>query len=145
MKSQKGQATVEFAFVVSFFFMMCFGMIYGGILFMDYLQYNNAARMVARVIAIEPNSDKRTEIATDFKDKNSKYINPLTKLYSATPDVVIDDKVENNVTVTIKLTLNEEGLLGILSRINFPPKNLTAVKVVMPLEHKLESAGEGQE
>ena len=142
MKSQKGQATVEFAFVVSFFFMMCFGMIYGGILFMDYLQYNNAARMVARVIAIEPNSDKRTEIATDFKDKNSKYINPLTKLYSATPDVEIKT---DDVTVTIKLTLNEEGLLGILSRINFPPKNLTAVKVVMPLEHKLESAGEGQE
>ncbi len=142
MKSQKGQATVEFAFVVSFFFMMCFGMIYGGILFMDYLQYNNAARMVARVIAIEPNSDKRTEIATDFKDKNSKYINPLTKLYSATPDVDINN---TDVTVTIKLTLNEEGLLGILSRINFPPKNLTAVKVTMPLEHKLESAGEGQE
>ena len=136
MNNQKGQAAVEFAFVVTLFFAMCFGMIYGGILFMDYLQYNNAARMVARVIAIEPSSDERDNIATDFKAKSSVYINPLTNLYSATPDVEIKT---DDVTVTIKLTLNEEGLLGILSNINFPPKTLKPITVTMPLEHKSES------
>lgn len=133
MKNQKGQAAVEFAFVAVLFFTMCFGMIYGGIAFMDYLQYNNAARAVARVIAIETDSSQREKLANDFKNNKSDYINQLTNLYTANPEVEISS---NDVTVTVELTLSPEGFPALLSNVGFPPKKLTAAKIIMPLEHK---------
>ena len=51
MHRQKGQTLVEFALLVPLFFAMCFGMIYGGIMFLDYLQYTGKLSKVYCVTA----------------------------------------------------------------------------------------------
>ena len=135
MNKQKGQALVEFALIIPLFFMMCFAMIYGGMLFMDYLQFNNAARGVARAISVAEESNRST-LKDDFESHSGSYYNQLTKLYTATPNVVPES---DKVTVTINLTLNEEGVPKILSLINFPPKKLKPIEIVMPLEDHKES------
>ena len=129
---QKGQSSVEFAFIVPWFFMMCFGMIYGGMFFMDYLQFNNAARGVARAISIAEDSNRDT-LKNDFENHKGLYYNQLTNLYTATPQVNLE---ADKVMVEIKLNLNEGVVPGILSQINFPPKELKPIEVVMPLEQK---------
>lgn len=131
MKRQKGQSLVEFALVIPFFFAMCFAMIYGGIMFLDYLQFNNSARVVAREISIMTSSSERDKLAEDFESNPSEYVNSQIKLYTVSPDV---DVSASDVTVEINLTLNEEGLPVILNWLNFPPKTLRPVKIVMPLE-----------
>ena len=144
MKNQRGQALVEFALIVPIFFISCFAMIYFGILFMDYLQYNNAARGVARAISIGTDSE-RTILKADFENNTSEYINQLTKLYDPHPTVEIDD-IDKDVTVTVKLALNpdNEGLRNFFEWLNidFPPTELNLITVVMPLENNSESEGE---
>ena len=49
---QRGQAAVELAFIAPMFFLIFFSVIYAGILFMDYLQFSNAARAAARDITL---------------------------------------------------------------------------------------------
>lgn len=131
MSREKGQSLVEFALIIPFFFAMCFGMIYGGIMFLDYLQYNNASRAIARDISLTTTQNDRDRMKTDFENKSSERINQLTNLYTATPKVDIST---NDVTVTVKLERNEEDLPAVLNWINFPPKNLNPIKIVMPLE-----------
>ena len=134
MFKQRGQALVEFAVIVPLFFTMFFAALYGGILFMDYLQFNNAARGVARAIAIS-DSDTRTKLADDFKNKEGFYFKQLTGLYSPVPSVeFINDN--QDVQVTIDLTLNNDKVPGLLTKLNFPPKNLKLIQVVMPIEIK---------
>ena len=112
---------------------MCFGMLYGGFMFMDYLQFNNAARAIAREIALTKNTDDRDRLKDDFENQTSEYIRQLTHLYDAKPTVNINTEA-NDVTVEVDLTLNEQDLPGILSWIKFPPKKIKPIEVVMPLE-----------
>ena len=80
-------------------------------------------------------SDKQTqlELKANFEQKTSKYINQITNLYSATPTVELG---QDEVTIKVELTLNDTDLPQILSSINFPPKKLNPIKIVMPLEFK---------
>lgn len=134
MSKQKGQSAVELALILPLFFTMCFGMIYGGMAFMDYLQYNNAARVVARTISLS-NEDEQRSIAADFESNPDKYFNRMTKLYEVTPKVTFPTDPVNSVKVTINLTLNEKDFPTLLLKVNFPPKSLTAAEIVMPLEN----------
>ena len=131
MSREKGQSLIEFALIIPFFFAMCFGMIYGGIMFLDYLQYNNASRAVAREISLTTTQNDRDKMKADFENKSSERINQLTNLYTATPKVDIST---NDVTVTVELERNEEDLPAVLNWINFPPKKLNPIRIVMPLE-----------
>ena len=123
MINQKGQSAVEFAIIMPMFFLMCFALIYAGMLFMDYLQYNNAARAIARAAITSPTE----EINTD------DYINPLTHLYKLkeNPQIISSD---SDVTVQIELILNDEDLPPIFNIINFPPKELKPIKYTMQQE-----------
>ena len=124
MKNQHGQATVEFAFIAALFMFIVLGMIYGGILFMDYLQYNNAARAIARDVAFTKNTDK-TALETE-------YFKPITTLYTA--------KIENitippdNSEVTIEISLKISQHMGLTDFINFPPDELKKIIYTMPIE-----------
>ena len=138
MNRQKGQALVEFALLVPLLFTMCFAMIYGGMMFMDYLQYNNAARAVSRTISLTADEAQRKNIASDFENNNSQYIKPLTKIYKASPINVTFPG--NDVKVAITLSLSEEANLPkILEAVNFPPKNLKTIEIIMPLEKSTDS------
>ena len=112
---------------------MCFGMIYGGILFMDYVQYNHAAGAIARDISL--NIDDREQIIENINRQDAEtiknYSTKLTNLYDAT--FKAEENVDNSVTVTISFTRNAT-LPTLLNKINFPPENLSAITVKMPLK-----------
>lgn len=127
MQNQKGQSMVEFAFIVPFFMFIVLGMIYGGILFMDYLQYNNAARAIARDVAFTKNTDV---------DELKKYFQPITNLYTPTletPTMKLDAD-GNVVEVKVKITFEITQHMGLTNFIHFPPDELKPIIYTMPIE-----------
>ena len=64
MRRQKGQALVEFAFVLPILLTIVFMILYGGIMFVDYLTLSNTARSSARDAALL-GSEKYAEIKTE--------------------------------------------------------------------------------
>lgn len=147
MHKQRGQAVVEFAFVVPFLIFLFLALVYGGLLFMDYIQYNNAARAIARAAAFEAANFE--EGKTDFDDSDKEKLaaekfNPLTSLYTAEISTLQKNSSDSNpneftVTVEITLTRNKDlKLFHILTDdedIQFPPKNLKPIVYTMPVEH----------
>ena len=132
MLKQKGQATVEFAFVLMFFFsVLLVPMTYVGFFFMDYSNYLNAARGVARAIAISDSAEAKQRLKSDFENQQSAYFKTFTKLYSPDPKVTIDDQT---VQVVIELERNEEKMPSAMRDLSFPPKNVKLIQVVMPIE-----------
>ena len=141
---ERGQSAVEFAFVVPFFFALFFAVVYFGILFMDYIQYSNAARAAARDISLTQTKAERQQIINNLNSKNQAtyeaqvavYANPLTSLYKATFSVE-PTKLEDtstNVTVSVDFELNDTGFPQVLVDLGFPPENLKTIKYTMPLE-----------
>lgn len=123
---QKGQSTVEFAFVVPFLVFLFLALVYGGMLFMDYIQYNNAARAIARDVAFSQNEN--TEALKE------KYFNPLTSLYQPVLEPPAIDEDTKQVTVTISLTRTVN--LGFFDEIGFPPAKLKDIVYTMPIEEE---------
>ncbi len=140
MLKQKGQSAVELAIILPTFFTFIFAIIYTGIMFMDYIQFSNAARSVARDIALEKNPTARSEIIKEIKgeivkDKKylDRYVNPITTLYNTKFDAnPIND--EKDIEVTVSFERNDENFPLLLDELNFPPKNLNPIKYTMPLE-----------
>ena len=52
MKKQRGQSAVEFALMSPVVLLLIFGAIYGGIMFIQFMNYSNEARRIARDIAV---------------------------------------------------------------------------------------------
>lgn len=130
--SQKGQSLVEFAFIVPFIMFLFLALIYGGILFLDFIQYNNAARSIARDAAFSSKSSFDDSDISSFKQK----FNPLSSLYS--PELIVQKNLESS-TVTVKILLTRSidlNLFFALSSddIGFPPKNLKPIVFTMPIE-----------
>ena len=141
MSKQKGQSLVEFAFILPGLLFIFLGLVYGGILFMDYIQYNNAARAIAR----DATFAKTEEMSEDALEK--KYFNPLTSLYQAKIKEIkpLDDGTA--VKVTITLTRKEDlKLFSLLTsdsenekdKIEFPPRKLKDIVYIMPIEQNLQ-------
>lgn len=70
MKRQKGQSAVEFALMAPIVFTLILGMIYGGVMFMDYLNFNNQARTIAREISIASTKENREKLFEDYQKGN---------------------------------------------------------------------------
>lgn len=142
MHKQRGQAMVEFAFIVPFLIFLFLALVYGGLLFMDYIQYNNAARAIARAAAFEAADFEEGE---NFDDSDkakfaAEKFNPLTSLYTAQiSDLKMNKSPDGStVSVTIALTRNKDlKLFQFLTDdedIQFPPKNLKPITYTMPIE-----------
>lgn len=93
MKRQKGQSAVEFALMAPIIFTLILGMIYGGVMFMDYLNFNNQARTIAREISLATPSDRIFLV-----DKYNKYQDMLAGVYKVSVNVTTDDE---DVTVNV--------------------------------------------
>ena len=148
MLKQRGQSMVEFVLCVPILMLLVFGMIFSGFIYADYLQYNNAARDVARDIAIRT-ADTRDELRSSINSQNSatlkRYIHPLTKLYGANFTVEPKDEGGNAVgsftsdsakTVTVRLEIrrqNADTVIPTFARGLFPEK-LTDIEYTMRLE-----------
>ncbi len=99
MKKQKGQAILEFALVLPFFLMLCFGILFAGLLFSDYLTLSNLARESARAASIQGNDYYQ---AIQDAGKSQKL---LTRLYSLN-SITIEDGDNSSVTVTLDVSRN---------------------------------------
>ena len=142
MNRQKGQSAVELALILPLFFTMCFAMIYGGMVFMDYLSLNNSARDIARQISLTADKTKQIELKTKFESKNPDYFRQATTLYTATPKVNLYPDAEP-VYVKVKIDLNlNANLPGVLTTLKFPPQTLNPIEIVMPLENKFDKKEE---
>ena len=138
MKRQRGQSMVEFALMAPIVFMMIFGMIYGGIMFMQYMHFSNFVRTAARQIAVSGNTTSRQAIIDDYKQNVVKIYNDynMPDMYTPTvkfndDDIISDDDVDVVVTVTF---VRKASLPVILDRLDFPPQTIKALQYHMKLE-----------
>lgn len=130
MRKQHGQTMVEFALVAPMIFLMIFGMIWGGFMFMEYLRFSNDLRAAVRDIALT-DEDKRENLEKRYKDDLKKtYEEHLPKLYK--PDIdVTHDKKDAIITVKFK---RRGDLPAVLMWIDFPPANIPMLEYRMKLE-----------
>ena len=136
MIKQKGQSAVELAIILPTFFIFVFAIMYTGIMFMDYIQFSNAARAAARDIALEKDSTVRSEIIKD-ETYLKKYANPITTLYNASFEAK-ESEDGKSIEVTVTFERNDEDFPLLLDKLNFPPKELVPISYTMPLEEAEE-------
>ena len=133
MRKQHGQSLVEFALIIPMFTLFLFGLIYGGIMFRDFLDFSNEARAVARQIAVA----ESTTSTTGGISKRDQLITSCTKKYEyGIYDVdLVPSKDDDDVLVTVTFTMkNETGIPSVLANnFDFPPKEFT-LKYRMKLE-----------
>ena len=110
MIKQKGQAAVEFAFIVPIVMFIVLGGIYGGILFIDYMNYSNLARQLARDATVRNVEDiKKPALNEDaaILYRPELYIVPKDKLDqflkdAKEKDIKIQDMTKNELRDIIK-------------------------------------------
>lgn len=150
MRKQRGQSAIEFALMAPIIFMMIFGMIYGGIMFMEYMHYSNAVRTAARQIAVVKNTTQRESMRKSQEDWLKQLWNEEVniKFYTPTPTVTlvpteVEVIEEDGVTTTkikgqdvvIDVTFErEKNLPVILEMIDFPPKTIKTIEYRMRVE-----------
>ena len=103
MRKQKGQAIVEFALVFPLMLLFLWVLLYGGLLFKDYLTLSNLARDSARTASIE-GAAQYDKIRVQGANQTI-----MTNLYTWTGDAAsfqIADGANNSVQVTLTTTLN---------------------------------------
>ncbi len=113
MKRQRGQSAVEFALMAPIVFGIIFAMIYGGIMFMDYLNYNNYARTIAREVSLA-SADKRGEIIQKYNGWSNKDYSK-SDVYEIKINVDIEsldkNKENEDVVVTIEFRRKDSFLV----------------------------------
>lgn len=136
----KGQTIVEFALVVPLMMFIFFSSIYAGIMFLDYTQYNNAARNAARDVSLQATFDAKKNLVDKINNKNEtllkRYASQLTNLYDATWQAEFTDEDGNPTTdeakavdVHIVIMLSRDEIL-----LKFLPTNLKSIDYKMRLE-----------
>lgn len=131
MKRQCGQTMVEFALIAPMIFLMIFGMMWGGFMFMEYLRFSNDLRAAARDIAIT-SVDKRLALEAQYKTElENTYNEHLPKLYK--PDIIVTHDDDDAI---IKVTfVRRNDLPSVLMWANFPPDKIPALEYRMKLEN----------
>ena len=136
---------VEFALIAPIVFLMIFGMIWGGIMFMEYMHYSNAVRTAARQVAVTNEKDRESmranqekwlkklwkeEVAVTFYEPN-----PVVKIEEnyAAEDTEHKNLLSKDVVVTVDFT-RVAAVPVILDWVDFPPKTIKALQYRMRLE-----------
>ena len=163
MKLQRGQTLVEFALILPFMALFIFGMIYGGAMFMEYLNFSNDARQIAREVSVLANADDRENIIESYSDEKtageknfSRFYKVKRKIYFTyeqqekkdaagnvvkdpkTDETVYEDNTNNPIDVVVEVTFQRDNtdLPWVLYTIGFPPKEINPIVYRMRLEKK---------
>ena len=157
MIRQRGQTLVEFALMAPMIFLLIFGMIYGGAMFMEYLNFSNQARTIAREIAVLDNVNNRDSIIESYgataqftrfynveRTISYTYEQKETKddegntVYDGEGNTVYEDDTEKPVDVVVKVTFTRDNkdLPWVLYKVGFPPEKINAIEYTMRLERK---------
>ncbi len=126
MRKQKGQAIVEFALVLPLMLLFLWGILYGGLLFKDYLTLSNLARDSARTASLQGSAQYETIRAAGARQTM------ITGLYTWNGDensFRIEDTANSSVQVTLTTNLNTDFPgVGFLDFLGIPlPENYTIV------------------
>ena len=135
MQRQRGQSAVEFALMAPIIFFMIFGMIFGGIMFMEYMHYSNAVRTAARQVAVTEES-KRDDVATSQEEWLKKLWTDevSVKLYEPDPKITFEEH-SNGKDVVVNVTfVRSDNIPHILYALDFPPKYIKALQYKMKWE-----------
>ena len=140
-RRQRGQSAVEFALMAPIVFMMIFGLIWSGIMFMEYMHYSNAVRTAAREIAVSNDTE-------DTIDKKKKWLEELyekeisVKFYKPTVNITqetdTEDSTKKDVVVQVEFYM-EDGAYNSLPYIlrewiYFPPRSIKTLNYRMKME-----------
>ncbi len=150
---EKGQGLVEFAIIVPFLIALSIAIIYLGALFLDYTQYNNAARDAARDISLQAGTESnaatlRNSIVKSIKEQDpttlAKYATPMTSLYKATWSVIFYNGTSTQSTATnatdVEVTINlhlDKQAGGLLAEWGVLPSDLKPITFRMALEKSM--------
>lgn len=137
MKRQRGQSAVEFALMAPLVLLLVFGSIYGGIMFIEFLNYSNEARTIAREIAVASKTPKQEGELSQREKLLEKYngvavdsegnmiggiykITLKTVLLKSDVDTSNDDEDAEEVGVRFEFDHGHDFPFG------FPPRNFAA-------------------
>lgn len=132
MKRQRGQSALEFALMAPLILLIVFGAIYGGIMFMQFLNYSNEARTIARQIAVLPAKAEEGETKSKRQERVERYNNDdvgALSIYHISVTTVLlknntvttnDDEDAEEVSVRFEFDHGTEFPFG------FPPRHFAA-------------------
>ena len=124
---------VEFALIAPIVFLMIFGMIWGGIMFMEYMHYSNAVRTAARQIAVTNETDRKT-MAEDQKKWLESLWEKEVGVTFYKPAVVIDTTSKSTDVIIVVGFDRAVNIPNILDAVDFPPKHIKGLQYQMRLE-----------
>ena len=117
--NNRGTAIIEFVIVMPLFFLMMFGMLYGGIMLHDYNGLNELTRAAARAGAIEQTDDdtkeeeENAESPTKKVARIKKFItdngNNYLLLYSVVENTIVvkdDEKINEEDAIIVSVSAN---------------------------------------
>ena len=136
MKRQQGQTLVEFALIAPLMFLLVFAMIYGGVMFVDYLNFNNEARTLARQIAVA-NSADRAELLQEYSKVDGKsferFYNVTMKAGYGYDETDTAQTTPIDAVVVVEFKRDNKDLPWIVYKVGFPPEEF-AIQYRMKLE-----------
>ena len=152
MRRQRGQTLVEFALMAPMIFLLIFGMIYGGVMFVDYMNLNNDARALARRIAVADTSTRAellelySEDAINAHKESENKDDPIPASFKRFYDIKMiasygykeEDTEKTNpidAVVTVTFSRDNKDLPWIVYKVGFPPEHF-AITYKMKLEDR---------
>lgn len=142
MNRRRGQSVVEFALVIPLFALFLFGLIYGGIMFLQWLNMSNDSRAEARRYAVMTKEQLEQETFPKTVTGEKRF----GSFYTVTQKIWIENDSSTSkpkdVVVSIELERDNKDLPNILRWMNWPPEKLKPLEYRMKLEDKNLTGGE---
>jgi len=139
---RRGQSVVEFALVIPLFALFLFGLIYGGIMFLQWLNMSNDSRAEARRYAVMTKEQLEQETFPKTVTGEKRF----GSFYTVTQKIWIENDSSTSkpkdVVVSIELERDNKDLPNILRWMNWPPEKLKPLEYRMKLEDKNLTGGE---
>lgn len=117
--NSRGTAIIEFVIIMPLFFLMLFGMLYGGIMLHDYNGLNELTRAAARAGAIEQTDDDTKEDENNAESPTKKVArikkfitdngNNYLLLYSVVENTIVvknDEKINEEDAIVVSVSAN---------------------------------------
>lgn len=155
MTRQRGQSVVEFAFILPMFTLFLFGLIYGGTMFLQYLNLSNDARAEARRVAVmttaqrnsyfgvsssdnyptkespklvtnaDRDREKRIKFGTFYNVQQKIWVTTNTTSETAADGTTTEKTELEDVVVRVEFNRDNGDLPYILSLFNWPPEQFS--------------------
>ena len=142
MTRRRGQSVVEFALVIPLFALFLFGLIYGGIMFLQWLNMSNDSRAEARRYAVMTKEQLEQETFPKTVTGEERF----GSFYTVTQKIWIENDSSTSkpkdVVVSIELERDNKDLPNVLRWMNWPPEKLKPLEYRMKLEDKTLTGGE---